>query len=75
MNEKSETKLCKYCQTEIPAKAKICPNCKKKQGGATKWFVAVVIVIILLNWKRSIYFLMTNTATCGRIILLQVAGG
>lgn len=48
MNEKSETKLCKYCQTEIPAKAKICPNCKKKQGGATKWFVAVVIVIILL---------------------------
>ena len=48
MNEKSETKLCKYCQTEIPAKAKICPNCKKKQGGATKWFVAVAIVIILL---------------------------
>lgn len=35
MNEKSETKLCKYCQTEIPAKAKICPNCRKKQGGAT----------------------------------------
>ena len=48
MNEKSETKLCKYCQTEIPAKAKICPNCRKKQGGATKWFVAVVIVVILL---------------------------
>ena len=25
-----ETKTCKYCQTEIPKKAKICPNCKKK---------------------------------------------
>ena len=31
--EKKETKLCKYCQTEIPKKAKICPNCKRKQGG------------------------------------------
>lgn len=31
--EKKETKLCKYCQTEIPRKAKVCPNCKRKQGG------------------------------------------
>lgn len=31
--EKKETKLCKYCQTEIPSKAKVCPNCKRKQGG------------------------------------------
>lgn len=41
MNEKSETKLCKYCQTEIPAKAKICPNCKKsrvgQQSGLLRW--------------------------------------
>lgn len=33
MEEKKETKLCKYCQTEIPKKAKVCPNCKRKQGG------------------------------------------
>jgi hypothetical protein len=31
--EKKETKLCKYCQTEIPRRAKVCPNCKRKQGG------------------------------------------
>lgn len=33
MEEKKETKMCKYCQTEIPKKAKVCPNCKRKQGG------------------------------------------
>ena len=26
------TKKCKYCQSEIPMKAKICPVCKKKQS-------------------------------------------
>ena len=30
--EKSTTKTCKHCQTEIPAKAKVCPQCRKKQG-------------------------------------------
>ena len=33
MEEKKETKVCKHCQSEIPAKAKVCPNCRKKQGG------------------------------------------
>lgn len=28
----NKTKICKYCRTEIDAKASICPNCKKKQG-------------------------------------------
>lgn len=27
------TKKCKYCQTDIPKKARVCPNCKKKQKG------------------------------------------
>ena len=31
--DKKETKLCKHCQTEIPKKAKVCPNCKRRQGG------------------------------------------
>lgn len=43
-----ETKLCKHCQTEIPKKAKICPNCKKKQGGIAKWIVLVVIGVIVM---------------------------
>lgn len=25
-------KKCKYCQTEIDRKAKVCPNFRKKQG-------------------------------------------
>ena len=33
MNNSSEKlmKKCKYCQSEIDRKAKICPNCRKKQ--------------------------------------------
>ena len=46
---KQGTKLCKYCKTEIPAGAKICPNCKKKQGGALKWVVIVVVVLVLIS--------------------------
>lgn len=26
---KNTTKICKFCQTEIPKKAKVCPNCKR----------------------------------------------
>ena len=26
-------KKCKYCQSEIDAKAKVCPNCKKNVSG------------------------------------------
>ena len=48
MGETKEMKLCKYCQTEIPKKAKICPNCKKKQGGKLKWIIIAVIVLILI---------------------------
>lgn len=44
-----ETKLCKHCQTEIPKKAKVCPNCKKKQGGIVKWIVIAVIVLLLIG--------------------------
>lgn len=43
-----ETKKCKYCQTEIDAKAKICPNCKKKQGGKGKIVAIVVVVLVII---------------------------
>lgn len=44
----NETKLCKHCKTSIPKDAKVCPNCRKKQGGVGKWIIIGVIVVILL---------------------------
>ena len=44
----NETKLCKHCKSEIPKAAKVCPNCRKKQGGIGKWIVIGIIVIIFL---------------------------
>lgn len=43
-----ETKTCKYCQTEIPKKAKICPNCKKKQGPKVGLIIAIVVVVFII---------------------------
>lgn len=44
----NETKQCKYCLTEIPKKAKICPNCKKKQGGGCLPKIGIVLVILVV---------------------------
>ena len=44
-----ETKLCKHCQTEIPKKAKVCPNCRKKQGGIGKWIIIAIVVLFLFS--------------------------
>lgn len=49
----NETKLCKHCQTEIPKKAKVCPNCRKKQGGIVKWIIGVVCIFFLLIFVFS----------------------
>lgn len=47
--EKEKTKLCKYCQSEVPCKAKVCPHCQKKlKGGKLKWFIIVLIAILLI---------------------------
>ncbi len=43
-----ETKLCKHCKTEIPKKAKVCPNCRRKQGGVVKWVIVGILAIFLL---------------------------
>lgn len=40
-NEKS-LKKCKYCQTEIDVKAKVCPNCKKRQG-LPVWAIVLIV--------------------------------
>lgn len=42
-------KKCKYCQTEIDKKAKVCPNCRKKQSGIGKWIVLGVILLLIVS--------------------------
>lgn len=44
--EKPTTKICKYCKTEIPFDAKVCPQCRKKQGGHGCLTAIVVVVAI-----------------------------
>lgn len=51
--ETKETKLCKHCQTEIPKKAKVCPNCRKKQGGKLKWILIVFAAIVIIGIVSS----------------------
>lgn len=48
MKEK-KTKVCKYCKSEIDVKAKICPNCRKKQGGKLKWIIIAIVVLAILG--------------------------
>lgn len=45
----NETKVCKHCQTEIPKKAKVCPNCRKKQGGILKWIIIGIVAIVIIG--------------------------
>lgn len=48
---KKETKICKYCKTEIPKNAKVCPVCRKKQkhiGGFIALGIVVLIVVIII---------------------------
>ena len=49
MSKKNGTKLCKHCKTEIPADAKVCPNCRKNQGGIIKWIVIGIVVIAVIG--------------------------
>lgn len=46
---KEGTKTCKYCKSEIPADAKICPNCRKKQGGIGKWIIIGIVVLLIIG--------------------------
>ncbi len=42
-------KKCKYCQTEIDEKAKVCPNCHKKQKHIVRWVLLGIIVIAIIS--------------------------
>lgn len=48
-----KTKLCKYCQSEISKKAKICPNCRKKQGGIGKTLAVVIFLFLIIGAASS----------------------
>lgn len=39
-------KKCKYCQSEIDSKAKVCPQCGKKQGMSGCLIAIIVLVVI-----------------------------
>ena len=45
---KPTTKICKHCATEIPYKAKICPHCRKRQGGIGCLGAIVIAVVFLV---------------------------
>ena len=42
-------KKCKYCQTEIDMKAKICPNCHKKQSHILMWILLGLLAVIVIG--------------------------
>ena len=42
-------RLCKYCKSELPDGAKICPTCKKKQKGPMGVIIAIVVVFIIIG--------------------------
>lgn len=50
----NETKICKHCQTEIPKKAKVCPQCRKKQNTLGKVLVFLGVFIFLLSFIGSL---------------------
>ncbi len=45
-------KKCKHCQSEIDDKAKICPNCRKKQKKPI-WLIVVIVVFALIIFSPS----------------------
>ena len=41
------TRKCQYCQSQVPAKEKICPNCHKKLKGISAPAALIIIVLII----------------------------
>jgi hypothetical protein len=44
-----QTKNCKFCQSEIDKKAKVCPHCRKAQGSKIKIAIIAIIVFGILS--------------------------
>lgn len=41
----NDTKKCKYCQSDIPKKASVCPVCKKNQGSGCGTLIVTLIIL------------------------------
>ena len=41
-------KKCKYCQSEIDSKAKVCPNCRKKQQNPVVRVICIFLGIMII---------------------------
>lgn len=48
--KKSATKVCKHCKMEIPQGAKVCPQCRKKQGmGCLTWIIIIIVIFGIIG--------------------------
>lgn len=54
--EKPTTKTCKHCKTEIPYDAKVCPQCRKKQGGGCLKFLLIAVIAIIVIFAAMVMF-------------------
>lgn len=56
-------KKCKYCQSDIDSKAKICPHCRKKQShtGIILFTIISIIIIACAGLYIIIDYLMSNS--------------
>lgn len=46
MNTKTKTKKCKFCQSDIPVKAKVCPNCKRTLR-STGCLIPLILIFVI----------------------------
>ncbi len=45
---KEQTKKCKYCQSDIPKKASVCPVCRRKQGGGCLSYILIALIVVFV---------------------------
>ena len=48
LDNANNTKKCKHCQSDIPKKAKVCPNCRKKQKRPVLGITLIIIGVLVL---------------------------
>lgn len=78
MKKSDETKKCKYCQTDIPVKAKVCPNCKRTLKGpgcliyVLSFFIVIgVIFALTINFNSGIQKEISGVSNDSEYITLE----